>query len=192
MQNCMKNCVVSCFSFILLLAFSLPSYAGVTEDFVLGPGDVLEITVWQDETLSRSDIIVRPDGKISFPLVGDTLAQGLTVSELRNNMVKKIEEYVPDSPVTVILQEIGSTRVYVIGKVNNPGMYLMVGKMTVLQVLALAGGMTPYSDNDDILIVRQEKDGTQRYLPFNYSKVLGGDSLEENITLLPNDVVMVP
>ena len=177
---------------VVCLFFAWSAQAEAMEAFTLGAGDVLEVSVWGDESLTRPNVIVRPDGKISFPLVGDLQAAGKTVEQLRKEFETRIGEYVSDAPVTIMLQELGSPQVYIVGKVNRPGVYLMRGQVTVLQALALAGGMTPYAESDDILVVRVGKDGKQTYLPFNYVKAVAGDGLDENVALRPGDTVLVP
>jgi len=159
-------------------------------EFLLGPEDVLEISVWKDEALTKH-VVVRPDGKISFPLIGDMVAQGRTVEALRQAVENKIREYVPDAPVTVLLVQLGSPKVYVVGKVGKPGVYVMGQKLTVLQLLAVAGGMTPFSDTDDILIIRTE-DGKSKTIKFDYKRVAGGKDLEQNVVLQPGDTIVVP
>ncbi|HID30054.1 MAG TPA: polysaccharide export protein, partial [Desulfobacterales bacterium] len=158
--------------------------------FFLGPEDVLEISVWNYETLTRQ-VVVRPDGKISFPLIGDVQAQGRTVEELRESVEDKIKAFVQDAPVTVVVVEAGSPKVYVVGKVANPGVYIMGKALRVMQVLAMAGGATPFADKDDILIIR-ESNGRQIALKFNYGKVANGKDLKKNIYLEPGDTVVVP
>ena len=177
---------------VVCLACAWSAQAGSVSTFTLGAGDVLEVSVWGDESLTRPNVIVRPDGKISFPLVGDLQAAGKTVEQLRKEFETRISEYVSDAPVTIMLQQLGSAQVYIVGKVTRPGMYLMTGPITVLQALALAGGMTPYAESDDILVVRIGDDGKQRYLPFNYVRAVSGDGLDENVMLKPGDTVLVP
>ena len=192
-------------SFCCLLSFSLILFYGnictlcgaeqeemgaLGSEFYLGPGDVLEISVWKDEALSRQ-VVVRPDGKISFPLIGDVVALGRTVDELRQVVEGKIKAYVPDAPVTVMVVQVGSPQVYVVGKVAKPGLYIMGQTLRVMQVLAMAGGMTPFANKDDILIIRKEN-GRQRVFKFNYGKVADGKDLDQNICLKPGDTVVVP
>jgi len=191
---------ISCVVVFMLVLFHGGApllYAGESEgqipaasEFYLGPGDVLEISVWKDEALSRQ-VVVRPDGKISFPLIGDVLARGRTVEELRQLVEGKIKVYVPDAPVTVMVVQVGSPKVYVVGKVAKPGLYIMGQTLRVMQVLAMAGGMTPYANKDDILIIRKEN-GHQRVFKFNYGKVAGGKDLDQNICLEAGDTVVVP
>ncbi|MDY7002040.1 MAG: polysaccharide biosynthesis/export family protein [Thermodesulfobacteriota bacterium] len=158
--------------------------------FVLGPGDVLEISVWGDDSLTKQ-VLVRPDGRISFPLIGDVKAKGLNVEFLRLEIEKRIEEYVQDTPVTVLLTQLGSPRVFVMGKVARPGVYVMNDRMRVMQMLAMAGGLTSFADSNGILIIR-EREGEQSVINFNYDKVENGKDLSQNIVLLPGDTVIVP
>ncbi len=160
------------------------------QGYPLGPEDVLEISVWRDEALTRQ-VIVRPDGFISFPLIGDIVASGRTVDQLRAAIQDKIAEFVPDTPVSVVLMQIGSAKVYVVGKVNRPGMYVMGHTMTVTQALALAGGLNAFADDDSIQILRAV-DGKQQALVFDYGQVASGKDLESNIVLQPHDTIVVP
>jgi len=157
--------------------------------FVLGPGDVLEVSVWKDESLTR-EVLVRPDGNISFPLIGDVRASGRKIEDLRAEIQTRVKEYVPDAPVTVLLSRLGSTRVFVVGKVAQPGMYMMPEAMSVMQVLGMAGGLTTFADTDGICILRRGAGG-QEALTFNYGKVEKGRSLDENILLMPGDTIVV-
>jgi len=158
--------------------------------FALGPEDILEISVWKDEALTKQ-VVVRPDGWISFPLIGDIQAAGRTVEELRQEIQARIKKYIPDAPVTVMVMHVGSPKVYVVGKVSKPGVYVMGEPMRVLQVLAIAGGATPFADTNSILIIREENNKQVTY-KFNYDKVAKGKELEQNITLKPDDTVVVP
>jgi len=158
--------------------------------FVLGPGDVLDISVWGDQTLSKQ-VLVRPDGKISFPLIGDVKAKGLTVESLRREVGERIKEYVPDTPVTVVLMQLASSRVFVVGKAARPGVYIMNDRMRVMQVLSMAGGLSTFADSNGILIIREEE-GEQSVIKFNYNKVENGKDLSQNIVLLPGDTIIVP
>ena len=159
-------------------------------EFYLGPDDLLEISVWKDETLTRQ-VVVRPDGNISFPLIGDVRVQGRTVEEVRKEIEEKIRGYVPDAPVAVMVIQVNSPKIYVVGKVAKPGVYLMTVPLRVMQALAMAGGITPFSDSDNILILREE-DGRQKMMQFDYSKVAAGKNLEQNVYLNASDTVVVP
>jgi polysaccharide biosynthesis/export protein len=159
--------------------------------FRLGAGDLLEVSVWRDEALTKQ-VVVRPDGMISFPLIGDAQAKGRTVDELRQAIEERIKGFVPDAPVTVMVLRVGSPRIYVVGKVSKPGVYVMEEEaLRVMQALAVAGGATAFADKDDILIIRAEGN-QQKTFKFNYSKVAKGEDLEHNILLRPGDTVVVP
>ena len=158
--------------------------------FYLGPGDVLEISVWKDEALTK-EVVVRPDGMISFPLIGQIRAAGRPVEKLQTEVQRRISRYLPDAPVTVLVAKIGSPRIYVVGKVRQPGVYVMGHYLRVMQALAMAGGTTTFADRDDIMIIREEK-GRQIIMKFNYDKVASGRDLHKNITLKPGDTIVVP
>jgi polysaccharide export outer membrane protein len=160
------------------------------ESYRLGPGDVLEISVWKDESLSRQ-VLVPPDGVISFPLVGDIRINDLTVAGLREVVSKRLSEYVTDATVTVMLLNINSLSAYVIGKVNRPGQFPINLDTSVMQILAMAGGLTPYASSGKILVLRQQGQETTR-IGFNYKEVEKGENLGQNIILKRGDVVVVP
>ncbi len=190
---------VLCFFILFWMFFAGPGFfcnagqqdqGSLDSKFYLGPGDVLEISVWKDEALSR-EVIVRPDGKISFPLIGDVVASERTVEQLRLAVQDKIKLYVPDAPVNVMVINVGSPRVFVVGKVAKPGLYIMAQNLRVMQILAMSGGMTPFAKKDDIIIIREDK-GVQKVIEFNYGEVADGENLKQNIILEPGDTVVVP
>lgn len=158
--------------------------------YKIGPGDVLEISVWQDERLNRK-IIVPPDGIISYFLIGDINVKNLTVADLRKIITERLQDYIPDATVTVMLVEINSLKAYVIGKVNRPGEYRIDLNTNVMQILSMAGGLTPFASSDKIIILRKEGDKIIK-IPFNYDEIAHGKNLEQNITLKQGDVVVVP
>lgn len=158
--------------------------------YTIGPGDTLEISVWRDESLSR-EIIVPPDGVISFPLIGDINIIGMNVSGLRKTVTKKLSDYVPDATVTVILKSFSSLHAYVIGKVKKAGMYSIALDTNVMQILSMAGGLNAYASENSINILRQVNGGTVK-IPFSYGDVLKGRNLEQNISLQRGDVIVVP
>ena len=160
------------------------------QNFHIGPGDILEISVWKDENLSR-DVIVPPDYVISFPLVGDLYVKQTSVGKLRKMVAKKLSEFIPEPSVTVMLKEINSWKAYVIGKVTNPGVFAIDMETSVMQVLAMAGGLNPFASEDDVHILRNQGGKTVK-IPFDYGKVLSGKNLEQNITLQRGDVIVVP
>jgi polysaccharide export outer membrane protein len=160
------------------------------QQYRIGPEDLLEISVWRDESLSR-EVIVPPDGIISFPLIGDINVNYLTVAQLRSKVTEKLSDFIPDATVTVILRQINSLKAYVIGKVIKPGEYPISLDTTVIQLLAKAGGLNPYATETKIHILRPIKDKTIR-IPFDYREVTKGEHLEQNIILKRGDVIVVP
>lgn len=158
--------------------------------FTLGPEDVLQISVWKDESLTK-EVVVRPDGIFSFPLVGDVQAEGRTVEEIKAEIIKRLTKFVSNPPVSVAVMKVQSYKVYVIGKVNRPGEF-MVGHLTdVMQALSLAGGLTPFASENSIKVLRRSGD-RQLVFDFAYGDVVKGKKLEQNIPLQRWDVVMVP
>jgi len=157
------------------------------ESYRIGPEDVLQVSVWKNMDISRS-VVVRPDGKISLPLVNDVQAAGLTPLELRDVLTKKLADYMPTPEVSIIVSDIKSFKVSVIGEVPRPGRYELKGWTTVLDVLALAGGFTQFASRSNIVIL--QSDGkTMKRIPFNYNKVASG---QENFYLRNGDIVLVP
>jgi polysaccharide export outer membrane protein len=156
----------------------------------VGPEDVIEISVWREEALKK-ELLVRPDGGVSYPLIGEVQAAGKTVLEIREEVAKRLERFIPEPAVSVAILKVGSQRVYVIGKVNKPGEYPLGRYVDVLQALSMAGGLTPFADSNDIRVMRREG-GRQVVLPFEYGRVVRGQKLEQNIQLRGGDVVVVP
>jgi polysaccharide export outer membrane protein len=158
--------------------------------YLLGPEDTMKISVWRDEQLTQ-EVIVRPDGMISFPLVGDVVAAGRTVEDVRLELVRRLDKFVPNPHVAVLVTKILSNRIYVTGRVTKPGEFLVGHYTDVLQALSLAGGLTPFAAENDIKILRREK-GEQKVYPFRYGDIRNGRALEQNILLQRGDVVVVP
>jgi polysaccharide biosynthesis/export protein len=156
----------------------------------VGPEDVLEISVWREETLKK-EALVRPDGGISYPLIGEVQAAGRTVGEIREEIVKRLDKYIPDPVVSVTVLKTGSQRIYVIGKVAKPGEFQVGRYVDVLQALSMAGGLTPFADSGNIRVMRRDGD-RQVVLPFEYTAVIRGQKLDDNIQLRAGDVVVVP
>ena len=159
-------------------------------DYLIGLDDVLEISVWKEPDISRS-VPVRPDGKISLPLLNDVQAAGNTPMQLQTNISEGLKKFITDPRVTVIVTQINSRRVYVLGEVNRPGPFSMYPDMTVLQALSAAGGFTQFAKLTGIYVLRNEK-GKQVTLPFNYKEVVRGQRAQENILLMPGDTIVVP
>ena len=169
-----------------------PVAAQTTEGtgYVLQPGDVVNVSVWREPDLDRT-LLVRPDGGISFPLAGELQAAGNSVAQLSDTLAVKLSQFIPSPVVTVTLQENLGNRIYVTGRVNKPGVYLVNQDVNVLQALAIAGGLTPFAQRRNIKILRQEN-GVERAIPFNYKQVQRGEQLRQNIVLQPGDTVLVP
>jgi polysaccharide export outer membrane protein len=160
------------------------------ETYQLGPEDAIEISVWKEPELTKQ-LIVRPDGKITYPLVGEVQAAGLTVKQLQDEIAKRLAKYVTDANVTVILLKTQFYKIYVTGKVNKPSEFAVGRPVDVMQAIAMAGGLTPFASPKSIVVLRKAG-GKEEVYPFNYQAVSRGESLEQNRTLLPGDVVVVP
>jgi len=186
------RCAIVAWALVALLAVAVatPAWAQTLPDYLLLPGDKLEVSVWKETEMQRI-VIVRPDGKFSFPLTGEVKAAGRTVDQVRSEIEGKLARYISEPVVTVSLAEIVGNRVFVIGQVLKPGVFVMNPQVNVLQALALAGGMTPFAKTDDIIVIRGNA-SAQRTLPFRYGQVSSGRNLEQNILLESGDVVVVP
>jgi polysaccharide export outer membrane protein len=158
--------------------------------YKIGPNDVLSIFVWKEPDLTR-DVTVMPDGKITYPLIGEIMAQGHTASELKQVISDKLQNFVTAPEVTVIVKESRSQVIYTIGKVLKPGPYPLAPGMTVMQALSAAGGFAEWADTKSILIVRKEG-GKEIQLHFNYKEFTSGENLQQNILLKPGDTLVVP
>ena len=162
----------------------------LTPDYQIGPEDVLEISVWKEEGLKK-EVLVRPDGGISFPLAGDMQAAGKTARQLQQEIVARLDKFISDPVVSVAVLKVAGNRVYVIGKVNKPGEYVAGRYVDVLQALSMAGGLTPFAAENDIKVLRKEN-GKDVVFEFRYAQVKAGRNLEQNIPLKGGDVVVVP
>lgn len=157
-------------------------------EFVIGPEDVLSIVFWRDKDMS-SQVTVRPDGKISLPLLDEVQAAGRTPAELRAHLAHESRRFFENPSVTVIVSQIGSRKVFITGQVAKPGPYIIAAPTTVLQLIAMAGGLKDFADSRNIMILRRENGRTGRYL-FNYTDIRR--NLRQNIELAPGDTVVVP
>jgi polysaccharide export outer membrane protein len=162
----------------------------IDPEYRLGAEDIMLISVWKDEHLTR-EVVVRPDGMFSFPLIGDVQAQDRTVDQIRTELVGRLTKYIPSPNVSVAISKVGSYKVYVVGRVNKPGEYAIGHYTDVLQALSLAGGLTPFAAENDIKVMRRVR-GAQHAIPFRYGDMRKGRELEQNIVLQRGDVVMVP
>jgi polysaccharide export outer membrane protein len=158
--------------------------------YVIGTEDVLSVVFWRDKDMS-ADVVVRPDGNISLPLLNDVHAAGLTPDQLREQIVKDASKFIEDPIATVVIKEIHSRNVFITGMVNKAGSFPIVGSMNVMQLIALAGGIQEYADSEKILITRTAG-GQTRQLKFNYKEFIKGKNVEQNVVLEPGDTVVVP
>ena len=159
-------------------------------EYHISAEDVLQISVWKEEGLEKT-VVVRPDGGVSFPLAGDVPAAGKTPAELETEIATRLQRFIPDAVVTVSVMELKGLRIYVSGKVKNPGQFTVGRYVDVLQALTLAGGLTPYANDSGIKILRREG-GKEVVYEFNYGDVRDGKNLKQNIVLQTDDVVVVP
>ena len=164
--------------------------ASAVIDYVIGPGDILDISVWKEQALTKL-VTVLPDGKISFPLVGTITAGGKNLDQLTAELEKKLSRFVPDLSLSVVVHQVNSHLVYVIGKVNKPGRFVLNSNIDVLQALAMAGGLNPFAEQGNIKIFREAGSG-KKIFKFDYDDVAGGKKLEENIKLKRGDIIVVP
>lgn len=190
---------------ILFFAFCLPAFCPLISpalaadtpetappsSYTILAGDVLQITVWKEDGLDRETLVL-PDGSITFPLIGTVQAQGKSLADLRALIKKKLAQLIPDASVTVAVKAALGHTVNVIGQVAKPGQFVMVQHMTVMQALSQAGGLTPYASESGIIILRRQPGQPETSIPFPYDDVADGDNLDEDITLEPGDVVVVP
>jgi polysaccharide export outer membrane protein len=183
----------------ILFGLLMPAYAQENEadaanatstDYQINPGDILSVSVWKEEDLQR-EVLVRPDGKFSFPLAGDILAKGRSIEDVSDALSKKMARYIPDLVVTVSVLQINGNKVYVIGQVARAGEILANPHVDILQALAIAGGMTPFAQVNDVSVLRRTPSGLIS-IPFRYGDMEKGKRLDQNIVLQAGDVVIVP
>lgn len=172
------------------VAQTAPSAVALPDDYVVGAEDVLGVVFWREAELS-GDVTVRPDGRVTLPVIGELQAAGLRPEELKKQIETAAAKYVTEPNVTVVVRTINSRRVFVTGRVTTPGVHLLKGPLTVMQAIALSGGVTEFADAKNIKVLRIV-DGKSVTLPFNYKDVVRGRKLEQNILLLPGDTVVVP
>jgi polysaccharide export outer membrane protein len=159
-------------------------------EYEIGPEDLLEIHVWKEKDLQR-EVLVRPDGWLTFPLVGNLSAKGKTAQQLQEEIATRLRKYIPDPNVSVSVKKVAGYKIFIIGRVNKPGEFVVGRFIDVIQALTLAGGLTPFADDDNIRILRKE-DGKETVIMFDYADVKKGRNLEQNIMLKSGDVIIVP
>jgi len=162
-----------------------------SSEYVIGPEDVLQVSVWKNDTLSRV-VPVRPDGKISLPLLQDVQAAGLTTMQLRDKISRALGEFMPNPEVSVIVTDVRSFRVSVMGEVQRPGVLLLKSSTTVLEAIAMAGGFRDFASPSKIVVVRKDAAGQTQKIPFNYNRAIKNGEVEDNLYLKTGDVIVVP
>ena len=167
-----------------------PTDPVVPPGYVIGTDDLLSIVYWKDKDMS-ADAQVRPDGRIALPLINEVVAAGLTPDQLREKLTEESKKYMEDANITVVVRQINSRRVFITGEVNKPGPYPLTASTSVMQLIAMAGGLREYANSKKIIIMRTEK-GRPISLAFNYRDVTAGKKLEQNVELKPGDTVVVP
>lgn len=169
---------------------NLPTGQKVDKNYKVRAGDVLHITVWREENMDQ-EVLVLPDGTISFPLIGSVNIEGMTTTGVQHAVKNKLSSLIPDASVTVIVKATLGNAVSIIGQVGKPGEIIMNHGLTVMQALSQAGGLTPYADDSEIIILRRIN-GKEESIEYPYDEIIRGRELEKNIDLLPGDVVIVP
>jgi len=162
----------------------------VPPGYVIGTDDVLSIVYWKDKDMS-ADAQVRPDGRIALPLINEVVAAGLTPEQLREKITEESRNYMEDANITVVVRQINSRKVFITGEINKPGPYPLTAETSVLQLIAMAGGLREYANSKKIIIMRTVA-GRSTSLPFNYRDVTSGKNLQQNVLLQPGDTVVVP
>lgn len=186
-RQLLRGAGVACFLILIPPAIFADSSG---QGYVLQPGDRMFITVWNEPALDR-EVLILPDHSFSYPLVGIVDARGKSASDLREHLTEKIDKYIPAASVTVSVIGLEGNRIYVIGKVNNPGVFPVVSPIDVLQALGLAGGLAEFAKDSKIKVIRRIG-GKNQVFPFDYGDAIKGKNLEANIVLKSGDVVAVP
>jgi len=168
-----------------------PNPKPVSDDYIIGPSDVLAINVWKDVELSRT-VPVRPDGKISLPLIGELQVSGLTALQVQRMVAERLKEYISNPEVTVIVQDVKSRTFVILGKVTKPGSYELGKPTTVLEAIAIAGGFLDFAKSNKIYIIRPTGNGLSETLHFDYKRVIKGRNPEQNVELKSGDTIVVP
>lgn len=164
---------------------------GAPDDYQIGAGDVLQISVWKEPDASVPSVVVRPDGKISMPLLKEVPVAGLTPTQAEKLITEQLVKFIADAPVSVMVTEINSKKVYVVGAVKKEGPIPYTYRMRIMQAISEAGGVTDYAKRKKIYVLRNENGGDFK-IPFDYDSVLKGQHMELNIPLLPGDTLVVP
>jgi len=194
-MNChIRPLLAACLGFFVFAADAAevvtPKQAPAAQTYLLQPGDILQVSVWREQEL-QSEVVIRPDGNLSFPLSGEVQAAGRGVDEVRGDLEARLRKFVPEAVVTVAVKVLAGNRVFIVGKVLKAGDFVMGRPIDVMQAIALAGGATPFADLGGIRILRRTA-GKLISIPFSYGEVESGRKLEQNILLQGGDTVVVP
>lgn len=176
---------------LCLILFGTPGTALADKTYVIGPSDLLEIIVWKEDSLSRTDYMVRPDGRLSMPLIDDVQAAGLTPMQLKEEITRAYASFLDAPRVYILVRDPRSKQFAVLGNVQRSGVYPLLNSTNVLQGLAQAQGFSEWAHKDEIMVLRGYGQRTQRF-PFQYTEVITGNALHQNILLEPGDVIVVP
>lgn len=189
-EETMKTLIKVALFLSLASGFLGQAYAQVDESFKILAGDVLQISVWKEEGMDR-ELVVMPDGTVSFPLVGSVLLQGLTLPQAQEALKQKLKKSIPDAAVTVMVKAPMGHTISVLGQVAKPGDIVISKRMNVMQALSQAGGLTPFAEEGDIVVLRNVG-GKKTSIPFPYDDIAAGRDFDQDVDLVPGDVVFVP
>jgi polysaccharide export outer membrane protein len=188
----MKHYPILFLNLSIIVLISIISSAAIADDsYLLHPGDAVQVSVWGEDNLN-SELLVLPDGSITFPLVGRVMVRGKYSTEVEDVISSRLARFIPEAEVTVVVTSIDGNSIFILGKVNNPGKVVMTGPMTVMQALSVAGGLDRFADKDAIKVLRNEAKGKQRALQVDYDDLVAGKNLETNFQLQAGDTVLVP
>jgi len=174
-----------------LLASISTASADTSQTYRLRQGDLIQVSVWGEDKQQKESLVL-PDGSITYPLAGRVEVVGLTSVEAEKKIADKLKAYIPDPQVTVVISNIAGNLTFVVGKVVKPGQVFMTGPMTVLDALSVAGGLDKFADHNSIKVLRKTPQGGQKVIPVYYDRLIRGEALESNITLIPGDTILVP
>jgi len=185
----MKTLMLRLGAFFVLALF-INSSALAADRYLLNAGDILDISVWKEEALQKT-VVVLPDGMISFPLAGEQKAVGKSVTELEMALKKSLTEFISEPLVTVVVANVSGNTVHILGKVQTPGSFVMSQQLNVMQALSLAGGLSTYAEENNIIVLRQQGNA-QKVIPVHYADIKKGNDVSTNITLKSGDVIVIP
>lgn len=177
-------------SIIIIFVLIFSNMVLATDRYLLNAGDVLDISVWNEEALEKT-VMVLPDGTVSFPLAGELIAKGKTVSELEQVLKNNLSEFLADPVVTVVVANVSGNTVHILGKVQTPGSFVMSQNLNVMQALSLAGGLSAYAKENNIIVLRQQE-ANQTVIKVRYADIKDGDDISTNIKLNSGDVIVIP